>query len=226
MTKDIFLIDMDDTLYDFVRTEQINFISTLARFGVEADLNAWQRFHEINQNLWREFEQGKITKDKIKLGRFERLFEEYGFSADVAVVAKAYVKNFEEICIPFDGAENFLKTLKLYGRIYFVTNGNTEIQKRHIQDAGFLPLIDGAFISDEIGFAKPSAEFNDHVAAHISGFERQRAVWIGDSLSSDMQCAKLADIDFILFAPHGAPEGYEGISAKNYGEILELLGQN
>lgn len=226
MTKDIFLIDMDDTLFDFQKTEQMNFTSTLARFGIEADMRAWQRFHEINKGLWQEFEQGKIDKAQIKLGRFERLFEEYGCEADVATISKAYVKNFEEICIPFDGSKDFLKTLKLHGRVYFVTNGNTEIQKRHIQDSGFLPLIDGAFISDEIGFAKPSAGFNDHVAAHISGFEPSRAIWIGDSLSSDMQCAKLAGIDFILFAPHGAPEGYVGISVKNYDEILEFLTQN
>ena len=226
MTKDIFLLDMDDTLFDFQKTEQLNFTSTLARFGIDADMNAWQRFHEINKLLWQEFEQGKITKEQIKRERFAKLFEECGVLTDTAAVAKAYVKNFEEICIPFDGAKDFLTTLKQHGRVYFVTNGNTEIQKRHIQDAGFLTLIDGAFISDEIGFAKPSQGFNDYVAAHISGFEPSRAIWIGDSLSSDMQCARLADIDFILFAPHGAPEGYNGILAKNYGEILELLAQN
>lgn len=214
---------MDDTLFDFLKTEQINFISTLARFGIEANLDVWQRYHEINKALWQEFEQGKISKDKIKLCRFERLFEEYGFFADVSAVAKAFVKNFEEICIPFDGAKDFLKTLKSHGRVYFVTNGNTEIQKRHINDAGFLPLIDGAFISDEIGFAKPSAGFNEYVASHVDGFDRQRAVWIGDSLSSDMQCAKLAGIDFIQFIPRNGAEKYDGVSANSYLEILKIL---
>lgn len=223
MKKDIFLLDMDDTLFDFLKTEQINFISTLAQFGIEASLDAWQRYHEINKGLWQEFEQGKIDKAQIKLQRFKRLFEEYGFVADVSAVAKAFVKNFEEICIPFNGAKDFLKTLKAHGRVYFVTNGNTEIQKRHIADAGFLPLIDGAFISDEIGYAKPSAGFNEYVASHIENFDRQRAVWIGDSLSSDMQCAKLAGIDFILFIPRGTSEKYDGLSATNYDEILKFL---
>ena len=223
MKKDIFLLDMDDTLFDFYRTEQLNLIDTLARFGIAADLEVWRRYHEINKGLWQEFEQGKISKDKIKTDRFKRLFAEFGFEGDLVAIAKAFVENFKEICIPFDGAEDFLKTLKLNGRIYMVTNGNTDIQKRHLSDSGFLPLIDGAFISDEIGFAKPSAGFNEYVASHIDGFERQRAVWIGDSLSSDMQCAKLANIDFILFTPHGTPEGYDGVSAKNYEELIELL---
>ena len=223
MKKDIFLLDMDDTLFDFYRTEQLNLISTLAKFGIAADLEVWRRYHEINKCLWQEFEQGKIGKDKIKIDRFRRLFDEYGFEGDLAAVAKSFVENFKEICIPFDGAEEFLKTLKAKGRIYMVTNGNTDIQKRHLEDSGFMPLIDGAFISDEIGFAKPSTGFNEYVASHIDGFERQRAVWIGDSLSSDMQCAKLADIDFILFTPHGLPDGYDGVSAKNYAELLALL---
>lgn len=223
MKKDIFLIDMDDTLFDFCRTEELNLTSTLAQFGITADRSVWRRFHEINQSLWQEFEKEKITKEQIRTNRFKRLFSEYGFSADTAAVSKIYFENFKEICLPFDGAGDLIKTLRLKGRIYLVTNGNTECQKRHIEDAGFLPLIDGVFISDEIGSAKPSIGFFEYVAAHICGFERQRAVWIGDSLSSDMQCAKLAGIDFILFAPNGAPEGYNGASAKNYGEILKLL---
>lgn len=217
---------MDDTLFDFCRTEQLNLAKTLAQFGISADVRVWRRFHEINQDLWHEYEKGKITKEQIRINRFRTLFDECGFIADISEVSKIYFENFKDICIPFDGAEEFLKTLNTCGRVYLVTNGNTECQKRHIEDAGFLPLIDGAFISDEIGFAKPSSEFCDYVAANINGFERRRAVWIGDSLTSDMQCARLAGVDFILFAPDGTPEGYDGVSAKSYAEVLEILKQN
>lgn len=223
MKKNVFLIDMDDTLFDFCRTEELNLLQTLAEFGISADKSVWSRFHEINQNFWQEFEKGKISKAQIRIGRFKKLFEEYGYFADICAVSEAYFKNFKEICIPFDGAVEFVKTLRSCGRVYLVTNGNTECQMRHVEDAGLLPLVDGVFISDEIGFAKPSKEFNDYVAAHIDGFNCNSAVWIGDSLSSDMQCAYLAGIDFILFTPNGAPENYSGISAKTYGEILKIL---
>lgn len=223
MRKDIFLLDMDGTLFDFCRTEEINLLSTLEQFGITADRQVWRRFHLINKLLWEQYERGEITKAQIRLGRFERLFAEYGYSADVTKVAEKYFENFKEICIPFDGAAEFLKKLAHEGRIYLVTNGNPVCQKRHVSDAGFMPLIGGAFISDEIGFAKPSTGFSDYVAANIPGFVRQRTVWIGDSLTSDMKCAKLAGIDFILFAPDGAPKGYDGLSAKSYGEILKIL---
>ena len=217
---------MDDTLFDFARTEEINLFSTLARFGITADAQILMRFREINLGLWQEFERGETTKEQIKICRFQRLFDEYKYSADAAASAEYYVKNFEEICIPFDGADKFLNTLSRLGRVYIVTNGNTDIQNRHIADAGFLPLIDGMFISDEIGFAKPSVQFADYVKNHIEGFESERAVWIGDSLTSDRACAEVAGVDFILFTPHGVPEGYTGVSAGNYEEILDNINKN
>ena len=221
--KDIFLLDMDDTLFDFRRTEEINFKETLEKFGICADKPAFERFREINIGLWQEFERGETTKEQIKIRRFAELFKEFGYTADIERVAKSYVKNFEEICIPFDGAENFLKELARVGKVYIVTNGNTEIQIRHLTDAGFLPFIDKAFISDEIGCAKPSSEFAGHLKANIQGFDCGRAVWIGDSLTSDRECAEVAGVDFILFAPRGVPNGYNGPVAKNFAEVLKIL---
>ncbi|MDE7454188.1 MAG: HAD-IA family hydrolase [Clostridia bacterium] len=221
--KNIFLLDMDDTLFDFKRTEQLNLTETLARFGIASDRQVWLRFHEINRKLWQAYERGEITKERIRLGRFEQLFEEYGYSGKIADVSEAYFENFKEICIPFEGAEKFLRKLSESGRVYIVTNGNTAIQKRHLSDAGFSPFIEDTFISDEIKFAKPSAEFAEYVKSHIAGFESGRAVWIGDSLTSDKECADLAAVDFILYAPDGAPSSYSGVTAKNYDEILEII---
>lgn len=224
MKKDIFLLDMDDTLFDFHRTEQINLIDTLGEFGISADMRVWQRFHDINKSLWEQYERGEIEREQIKISRFERLFAEYGYYAsDIAAVANKYFENFKEICIPFDGATEFLKKLADVGRIYIVTNGNSACQHRHLTDAGFLPFIEYSFISDEIGFAKPSIQFAEHVMSHIEGFDRERAVWIGDSLTSDMECAKRAGIDFILFAHGETPAEYGGVSAENFGEALKIL---
>lgn len=221
--KNIFLLDMDDTLFDFRCTEQINLTDTLAKFGIAVNRQVWHRFHQINQQLWQAFECGGITKEQIKIKRFEQLFDEFGYSADIAAVSEAYFENFKEICIPFEGAKSFLHELSQLGRIFIVTNGNTIIQKRHISDAGFIPFIEDIFISDDIKFAKPSVEFAEYVKLHIAGFKIEDAVWIGDSLTSDKECAELADVDFILYAPDGAPSSYHGATAKDYNEILELI---
>lgn len=221
--KDIFLLDMDDTLLDFGHAEEVNFLKTLRQFGISADRSTYLRFHEINAALWRALERGEITRERLKVRRFAELFDECGITVDAGAAAQAYWENFPFVCFPFEGSQDFLKRLKERGRVYIVTNGGAVIQKQHILDAGFTPYLDGVFISEEVGHDKPSKEYADHVRANIPDFELSRAVWVGDSLTSDRACAKAMGVDFILFAPHGKPEGYEDLCAENYEEIEYIL---
>ncbi len=223
--KDIFLVDMDETLLDFRAAERENLGAALAFSGIAADGGILARFHEINDSLWKALERGEMTRERLKTERFRLLFAEYDFPADAAAAARFYWQNFPEVCFPFGGSLGFLRALKGRGRVYIVTNGGAEIQKRHLEKAGFLPYLDGAFISEEIGADKPSAAFAEYAAAHIGGFARERAVWIGDSLTSDGKCAADFGIDFILFTPReDPPVGYPGPFARSYAEVLGLLG--
>ena len=224
--KDIFLVDMDETLLDFQKTELVNLTRSLAQYGVTATKEMISDFHRLNDGLWKSLERGEITRERLKVLRFELLFEKYGIERDAEAVSDTYFDGFLSVCFPFEGAVDFLKTLSERGRVYIVTNGGLAIQKRHLKDAGFLPYIRRAFISEEVGFNKPSIEFADFVESQIEDYDRSRAVWIGDSLSSDGQCAKNRGIDFILFAPRGIPHDYVGAVAKSYPELLQLCGSD
>lgn len=221
--KDIFLLDMDDTLFDFERAERENFRGTLASFGLPCGDGVYARFHAINEGLWRLLERGGISREELKVRRFRDLFEEFRIDADASAVADAYWRNFPSVCFPFAGAGAFLEALAARGKIYIVSNGGAAIQERHLQDAGFLPYITASFISETIGAEKPSKAFSDYVISHIEGFDRSRAVWIGDSLTSDMVCAKNAGIDFILFLPRGESGDFAGHTARNYPEALSVI---
>ncbi len=221
--KDIFLLDLDDTLLDFPRAERVNFFSALSSFGIAAGEEVYRRFHAINEGLWKALERGEISREKLKVERFGRLCGEFGYSVDVSALAAAYYAGFPAVCFPFAGAREFLDALHRRGRVYLVTNGGTDIQHRHVADAGFAPYLSGLFISEEMGCDKPSAEYAAAVASAIEGFSRERAVWLGDSLSSDALCAARMGVDFVLFAPRGIPEGYTGPAAETYGEALERM---
>ncbi len=224
--KDIFLLDVDDTLLDFRRAERANLKKSLEEAGVEADERLLARFHEINDALWKALERGEIDRESLKTERFGRLFREFGILCDPKIAARNYWENFPAISFPFAGAREFLAELSRRGRVYLVTNGGATIQDRHIADAGFLPFLSGVFISEKIGFDKPSLGFARFVEEKIENYKRERAVWIGDSLTSDGECAKNAGIDFLLFAPDGAPAGYAGAWAGDYAQILaDLFGE-
>lgn len=221
--KNIFLMDMDDTLLDFGKAERANLTQTLSQFGIEADDRIYDLFHEINERLWKALERGETDRERLKEERFERLFSQLGLKGDVPAVARAYYQNFPRICFPFEGAIALLKELQNRGRVCICTNGGAEIQRAHIQLAGFAPYLEEVFISEEIGADKPSAAFADYVESHIAHYSRKHAVWIGDSLTSDGACAKGRGIDFILFAPHGVPAGYPDRAATTYEALLRLI---
>ena len=220
--KDIFFLDMDETLLDFSRAERTNFFRALAVCGVSADEGAYARFHEINDGLWKLLEKGGITRAELMVRRFILLFEEMGL-AGAEDVAREYYEGFPEVCYPYEGAVKFLKELSARGRVYIVTNGGARIQRRHIELAGFSPYLAGVFISEEVGADKPSFAYVGYVEAHTAGFARERAVFLGDSLTSDMVCAERMGVDFVLFSPGGMSEGYRGKIARNYEEALSLM---
>ena len=108
-------------------------------------------------------------------------------------------------------------------RVYITTNGGAKIQRSHIALAGFQPYLAGVFISEEVGADKPSAAYVEAVKRGIPDFDPARAVYVGDSLTSDMVCAERLGADFILMRKTGRPDGYEGAFASDLKEVRALI---
>lgn len=221
--KHIFLLDADETLLDFKRAERESLLQTLSERGFRASEQVAARYHEINDSLWKKLERKEITRKELLTERFRILFAEYGISLSVEETARAYFEGIASRGYLLAGAREFLIELRKRGRIYIVTNGVQYTQEKRLRLSGLYELSDGAFISDQIGLNKPSAEYAEYVESHIPDYAREGAVWVGDSLSSDKACAETKGIDFILFAPQGAPAGYAGKFARDYKELFRLL---
>lgn len=221
--KDIFLLDADETILDFSRSEREAAARVFARHGVSPSEAVLARYHEINDSLWKALERGEITREKLLSERFALLFEELGVTADVGSVSAEYFSELSACGHLLEGAETFLKKLSRRGRIYIVTNGSAAVQRRRLADTGADAFADGVFISQEMGVYKPAREYARYVEEHIPDYARERAVWIGDSLTSDMVCAESAGIDFILYAPQGETEGCAHPVARSYDEIFAVL---
>ena len=77
---------------------------------------------------------------------------------------------------------------------YIVTNGVASTQHKKLRDSKFFDIIDGLFISDEIGSPKPSNAFFDAVFENIPPFKKDEIIIIGDSLTSDIKGGNNAEI--------------------------------
>ncbi|MBR2926182.1 MAG: YjjG family noncanonical pyrimidine nucleotidase [Clostridia bacterium] len=202
MIEFVFL-DMDDTILDFHKAEAVALAKTLRAFGVEPTEEVVQRYSEINALQWQRLERGELTRAQVKLYRFRYLFEELGVSVDAESVRVMYEEVLSHGHYYMEGAEALLSELHGKYKLYIASNGTTAVQKGRIESAGFAPLFDGIFLSEEIGYVKPQKEFFDACFATIPEFDPSRAIILGDSLTSDVQGGNNAGILSCWFNPKG-----------------------
>lgn len=200
MIKNI-LFDLDDTIFDFKRAERIALSKTLAELGVTPDDRILSRYSEINISQWKLLEKKIITRDEVKVRRYELLFEEFGIDLSAERTTALYEKNLGIGHYFIDGAEEMLQRLYKDYRLYLVSNGATAVQKSRIASSGIEKYFQNIFISQEIGYDKPAKEFFNKCFEQIEDFSKKETIIVGDSLSSDIQGGINAGIKTVWFNP-------------------------
>lgn len=220
-----FLIDADDTIFDFIGAAKQSLKFALNFFDIPYRDEYFSVFKSKNDEAWREYEQGKFDKPTLRVYRFSEFFKTIGIDCDSCEVDKVY---FDTLCtsnLVIEGAIDFLKQLKKRGKIYLITNGTTAAQNGRIKASGIGKYFNCIFISDEIGVAKPKKEFFDIVLNTIKK-PKENCVVIGDSLSSDITGANNAGVDCIWFNNLNKINNTKAkpdYIANSYDEILRIL---
>ncbi len=202
--KQFILLDLDDTIFDFHKAERIALEKTLKTLGLTPSPAVLSRYSEINAAQWRLLEQGKLTREEVKERRYQLLFGEFGVDVSPVTAARTYEKNLSIGHYFMDGALELLKILSRDYDLYLVSNGSTDIQRSRIGSSPIPQYFKKMFISEEIGFNKPDVRFFEAVFSEISDFQKDKAVIVGDSLSSDIRGGKNAGITTVWFCPSGA----------------------
>ncbi len=200
MIKTVFF-DLDNTLLDFNKAERRAVSRTLKEFGVEPQEKILERYSELNLAQWKLLEQGKLTREQVKLRRFQLLFEEEKIGVQAELAAKRYETLLAEGHYFINGAEKLLKDLYARYDMYLVTNGTLSVQRGRLKSAGIGKYFHDIFISEEVGYNKPGKEYFDFCFSKIPDFRKEYAVIIGDSLTSDIQGGINAGIKTLWFNP-------------------------
>lgn len=198
---EILLFDADGTIMDFHRSEFEAVRESLEFFGLPSDDSVIQKYSEINAGYWRMLERGEIEKSKLYPARWQSLIEYYGFDCVAQNISDKYIERLATKSYMIDGALELCRNLHDRFRMYIVTNGQKYIQERRLFPAPLFEYFDDCFISEDIGYEKPSIKYFEHVAASIPDFDPARAIVIGDSLTSDMQGGINAGIDTCWYNP-------------------------
>lgn len=229
MTYTHLLFDLDHTLLDFDRAEDLALTFLLEEAGVASQELKLYKDHYIpmNRAMWEDLNHGLITKTELFHTRFSRLFEHFGKEVDGSHLAGRYQHFLSQQGQELPQADAFLADIKERGhKIYAATNGVSFIQRGRLQASSILPFFDDVFISDEVGAHKPSTDFFDKIANQVHDFHPSSALMIGDSLTADIQGGNNAGIDSVWFNPRNLVNETLAVptyQVKSYGEILKIL---
>lgn len=227
MKYDIILMDADETLLDFKKSEQEAFRKTFSHYGLTPDEHAFQTYSQINHGLWQAFERGEIQKEDILKRRFRETFCALGIDGAFPGLEEYYQVALSEGSYQIDGASEVCAELAQRCSLYLVTNGVAFTQRRRMKESGLQIYFKEMFISEEVGVQKPQKEYFDYVMAQIPGFDRRCALMVGDSLTSDIAGGRAAGIDTCWFCRNGIPKDADGKAdyvIQDLREVLSIVG--
>ncbi|UCC51598.1 MAG: hypothetical protein JSV68_21210, partial [Anaerolineaceae bacterium] len=78
------LFDADGTLWNYDLAETKALAATFKASGIPFHNDYTNIYRQINAQIWSDFEQGKITQQKLRSERFGRLFHVLNIDADPA----------------------------------------------------------------------------------------------------------------------------------------------
>lgn len=190
------LFDLDDTLLEY-SSQELNFaLNILKNHALPCTPDVAEVFLEIND--WHTFELGRIiTVFDVVTNRFSILLKILEVEENIAYHLKK--EFFEMMSASHKLKKGALKTLRYLKeqnyKLYITTNGYPEFQYRRIKSSRIQNFFDGIFISEEIGYQKPSPMFFNYVAGHIPESSRSRMLIIGDAPTADILGGINARID-------------------------------
>lgn len=203
---DVILWDLDGTLLDFKMSEKGAIRAAFRHFGLgeltDEDVAAYS---EINLGWWTRMEREEVTKPQVLDGRFIDFFHRQGVVfSDLDAFNEYYQTRLGDAAVPKPHAFETVAALKKAGkRQFLVTNGTARVQRMRMKISPLGALLDGAFISEDIGYEKPSPRFFEAVFRGIGPCDRGRVMIVGDSLSGDMKGGRNAGIVTCLYRPEG-----------------------
>ena len=222
-------LDLDDIILDFQKAEHIAISKTLRHFGLEPEEAVLSRYTVINIAHWQMLERKELTREEVVVGRFRQLFREYGIEVDPVKVARRYEDDLSIGHYFLPGALEAVQKLSQSYKLYLASNGTAKVQAGRLASANISPYFQEIFVSQEIGANKPDKLYFDRCAQKIPGFDPNKAMMVGDSLTSDIQGGINAGMKTVWVNPKHKPHpehivpDYEIESLSQLPELLNNL---
>ncbi|MEK5235010.1 YjjG family noncanonical pyrimidine nucleotidase [Paenibacillus sp. FSL L8-0470] len=226
MKYEVILFDADDTLFDYGMAEGQAFLNVFAHFGLPTGAEEYAvSYREINQALWKDLEQGRITSAALRVERFNRLFARHKLEYSPEAFSEVYLRFLGEGTYLIQGAVELCGGLTGC-RLAIITNGIKDVQLSRIQGSPLCNTFEQIIISEEAGSQKPEPGIFDYAFAKLGITDKSKVLIVGDSLTSDIQGGMNYGIDTCWFNPlekaneAGIKPTYE---IRDLSELLRII---
>ncbi|MFQ5855629.1 MAG: YjjG family noncanonical pyrimidine nucleotidase [Anaerolineae bacterium] len=217
------LFDADGTLFDYDRAESTALEKTFQQMGHRFESRYTEAYRRINGQIWLDFEQGKISQDRLRVKRFELLFEAVNVESDPLEFSERYLKNLADGSDLIEGAEDTISAL--YGKVGLVviTNGLKDVQRPRLAKSAIGDYLAEVVISEEVGAAKPDRRIFDVAFSRMGNPKKDEVLIVGDSLTSDIKGGNEYGIDTCWFNPTQTPCYHDVEIQYEISSLSELL---
>jgi putative hydrolase of the HAD superfamily len=216
--------DLDRTLWDYENNASGAIFHLFNKYNLDRFFKDFetlnQLFSRFNDFLWKEYREGRVHKDVLRVLRFEMCFKEAGYNEPE--LSRILNTEFLDISPKSDrlmpGAMEILEYLKSRNYfLYIITNGFTQIQEVKMKYSGLDNFFIKMFTSENVGSHKPHKDMFEHCIKSVNAKKRE-SLMIGDDLDVDIMGAKAFGIDQVYYNPESIKH-----SEKVTFEIKHLL---
>lgn len=188
MKYEIIIFDADETLFDFKKSEKYAFEHAMLEFNIAYDEGYHLKIYkEINDAIWKDFENGLITQEKLKVERFKRLSDKLNIKFDAVEFAKSYMKHLANASFLYEDSTSLIEDLHKNYKLIIITNGLKDVQNNRIRKSTIGKYFEDIIISEEVGVSKPDSKIFEVALENIDYTDKSKILMVGDSLTSDVK---------------------------------------
>jgi len=216
--------DVDYCLLDTPTSERRIIRELYAQQGQTVGDEVGDTYREINKQLWVYLDRGEITRERLYVMRFERLFELYPFHKPADEVAPWFLEQLANAHDPQEGAAHLLERLHRAGvRIFTASNGIGKVMNGRVDAAGLSKYLTGRFSADDVGAMKPSRQYFDTIFKRSGETDLSRTLMVGDNPCTDVNGAVEYGMTGALFGARWQEKSNAAFVARTMQELENLL---
>ena len=219
------LLDVDNTLLNFSAAEKVAHKNASLKFNLPISEENYQLYKKINAKWWKKHELLEYSREELVIKRFEEYLPLINANnINPEEFNKCFLNELQYTNVLMDGATELVKFLSSTGAtLYIVTNGFYKVQKKRLENLELTKYIKDVFVSENIGYQKPTIEFFKEVENRIGDSLGGKSLIVGDSLTSDIQGGMNIGIDTCFFNPDNLEIPSQFKVDYNIQKLLDLV---